>query len=222
VASKILISVTVFTTTLIATGGYWGILALMAIGCACIPLPSEVVMLFSGSLSTGAEPRFVLWLAMLAGTVGCVLGSAVAYWVGYYGGRRLIYRYRRCLLISAKDLDRADWWFARYGDATVFFSRMLPIVRAFISLPAGAARMPFGRFCLYTFLGSVPWCVGLACLGYRLGQNWDAVHSYLRDFDVLILGALMVVFVWWVWRHVRQEKPEALPLAEAEVTRPRG
>jgi membrane protein DedA with SNARE-associated domain len=210
VASKVLIAVTTYTTLFIAKGGYLGVFVLMALGCACIPLPSEVVMLFSGSLSVGVAARFNPWAVMLVGTVGCVAGSAAAYWAGYYGGRRLIRKYRRYLLVSNRDLDRADRWFERYGDATVFFSRMMPIVRAFISLPAGAARMPFGRFCLYTFLGSLPWCVGLAYAGYHLGNHWEAVHGVLRDFDVLILGVLAVGFAWWVWRHVRQEKEEAV------------
>jgi len=207
VAAKILLGLTTFTLHAVGAGGYLGVLLLMAIGCACVPIPSELVMLSSGSLAV--EGRFNLWLAALVGTVGCLLGSILAYWVGYYGGRPLVQRYRKYLLISAHDLARADGWFERYGDATVFFSRNLPVIRAFISVPAGVARMPFLRFCVYTFLGSIPWCLGLAYLGYHTGRRWDAVEGVLHDFSVLILALLVLGVVWWVRRHVKHLREEA-------------
>ncbi len=206
-ASKILTAITAFIVGTISTIGYLGIVALMAIESACIPLPSEVIMPFSGFLVH--QGRFDLWLTGLAGAVGCVLGSAVAYWVGFYGGRPLVQRYRRYFLISARDLERADSWFERYGDATVFFSRLLPVVRTFISLPAGVARMPFVRFCVYTFLGSFPWCLALSYLGYRTGRHWASLRTYFHDFDLVILLLLVAGAVWWVWRHVKHEREEA-------------
>jgi membrane protein DedA with SNARE-associated domain len=204
VASRILAAITGFVTGTISAMGYLGIVGLMAIESACIPLPSEVIMPFSGFLVS--QGRFDLWLTGLAGAVGCVVGSVVAYVVGYWGGRPLVHRYRRYLLISARDLERADQWFARYGDATVFFSRLLPVIRTFISLPAGIARMRFGRFCIYTFLGSFPWCLALSYLGYRAGQHWESLRTYFHDLDVVILAALVAGVVWWIWRHVKHER----------------
>jgi membrane protein DedA with SNARE-associated domain len=218
VASKILTAVTTFIIGTISAGGYLGIAVLMAIESACIPLPSEVIMPFSGFLV--AQGRFNLWLTGVAGAVGCVIGSAAAYWVGYYGGRPLVRRYRRCLLISARDLARADGWFERYGDATIFFSRLLPLIRTFISLPAGVARMRFGRFCLYTFLGSLPWCLALSYLGYRTGRHWADLRRYFHDLDAVILAALAAVAVWWVWRHVKHEREEAREASRASEADP--
>jgi len=203
-ASKTLAGITAFVTGCISAGGYLGIVGMMAIESACIPLPSEVIMPFSGFLVW--QGRFNLWLTGLAGAVGCVIGSVAAYWVGYYGGRPLVRRYRRYLLISERDLSRADTWFERYGDSTVFFSRLLPVVRTFISLPAGIARMRFWRFVIYTFLGSFPWCLALSYFGYRLGRHWDSLRRYFHDLDVVILAAIAAVIVWWVWRHVRHER----------------
>ena len=202
-ASKTLGAITAFIIGAISSLGYLGIVALMAIESACIPLPSEVIMPFSGFLVW--EGQFNLWLTGLAGAAGCVVGSAAAYWAGYWGGRPLVRRYRRYLLISSRDLTRADHWFERYGDSTVFFSRLLPVVRTFISLPAGIARMRFERFCLYTFLGSFPWCLGLSYLGYRMGEHWETLRTYFHDLDVVILIAIAGVIGWWIWRHVRHE-----------------
>ena len=216
-ASKILAGITAFVTGTISAMGYLGIVLLMAIESACVPLPSEVIMPFSGYLVS--QGRFDLWLTGLAGAVGCVVGSVAAYWVGYYGGRRLVQRYRRYLFISAKDLNRADDWFARYGDATVFFSRLLPVVRTFISLPAGIARMRFGRFCVYTFLGSYPWCLALAYLGERMGTHWEGLRAYFHDFDFVILGVLVLGVVWWVRRHLAHERDEALNDAQVREVR---
>ena len=205
--SGLLSSVAVIITNLIAASGYWGVGALMAVGTACVPIPSEIVMAFAGFLVS--QGRFDFWVTVGAGTAGCVVGSAVAYWLGYWGGRPLVTRYRRYLLISARDLERADVWFERYGDPAVFFSRFIPLVRAFISLPAGIARMPFGRFCLYTFLGSVPWCWGLTYIGVRLGTRWEEISAYFHNFDVGIVIAVVAVAAWWVWRHVREAREGA-------------
>lgn len=191
---------------MISTLGYGGIILVMAIESACIPLPSEVIMPFSGYLvSTG---RFELWLVSLAGTVGCVLGSIVAYGVGYYGGRSMIEKYGRYILISKKDLEMADEWFRNWGGLMTFVSRLLPAIRTFISLPAGIARMPFGRFVLYTFLGSFPWCWGLAWVGQKMGEHWDFLGPYFHKFDLVIAAALVTGVIWWIrrhWRHLKEE-----------------
>jgi membrane protein DedA with SNARE-associated domain len=218
VASKILAAITAFIIGTISSLGYLGIIALMAIESACVPLPSEVIMPFSGFLVW--EGQFNLWLTGLAGAVGCVVGSVIAYWVGYWGGRPLVQRYRRYLLISGRDLQRADGWFDRYGDSTVFFSRLLPLIRTFISLPAGIARMHFGRFVLYTFLGSFPWCLALSYLGYRMGRHWESLRTYFHDFDMVILLAIAAGIGWWIWRHIKHEREAPSQRAAAATERP--
>jgi membrane protein DedA with SNARE-associated domain len=204
----------------ISTMGYAGVMLLMAIESACIPLPSEIIMPFSGYLVyTG---RFNLWAVAVAGAVGCVLGSLVAYWVGMYGGRPLIEKYGRYLLVSSHDLDLADRWFARYGELIVFVSRLLPAIRTFIAFPAGVARMNLTRFVIYTFAGSLPWCLGLAYVGQLLGEQWDkneTLKSWFHRFD-FVIGIIGVLFVaWWIWRHIknsRRRDGQAQPVAGAE------
>jgi len=185
----------------IATG-YAGIVIAMAIESCCIPLPSELIMPLAGFLAF--QGRFNLGGTALAGAVGCVVGSAVAYWIGAVGGRPLLLRYGRYVLISHRDPDRADAFFARYGDATIFATRLMPIVRTFISLPAGIARMPFTKFLIYTFLGSLPWCFVLALAGYKLGQHWQQVGSVLHKYDLLIAVALVALVALFLYRHVQR------------------
>ena len=188
----------------ISTLGYSGIVLLMAIESACIPLPSEIIMPFSGYLvSTG---QMNLWAVAFAGAVGCVVGSMVAYWAGMYGGRPLIEKYGRYLLISRHDLDLADRWFAKYGELIVFTARLLPAIRTFIAFPAGVARMNIPRFIFYTFAGSLPWCLGLAYVGQKLGEQWnkdDTLRTWFHRFDFVIgiVGACLAA--WWIWRHVK-------------------
>lgn len=158
--------------------GYAGIIIAMAIESCCIPLPSELIMPLAGFLAF--QGRFNLGATALAGAVGCVVGSAIAYWIGAIGGRPLLLRYGRYVLILERDANRADVFFARYGDTTIFATRLMPIVRTFISLPAGIARMNFMKFTIYTFLGSMPWCFVLAVAGYKLGQHWQQVGSVLQ------------------------------------------
>jgi len=200
--SQFLALVAQFIIAVISRTGYLGIVLLMSIESACIPLPSEIIMPFSGYLvQTG---RFGLWWVGVAGALGCNLGSIVAYAVGAYGGRPWLERYGRYVLISRRELAWADRWFARYGEATVFFSRLLPIIRTFIALPAGIARMDFWRFNLYTFLGSLPWCLGLAYVGMKLGEHWAAVRVYFHKFD-LVIGLLLLAaagwFIWTRWKY---------------------
>ena len=193
----------------ISTLGYSGIVLLMAIESACIPLPSEIIMPFSGYLvSTG---QMNLWLVALAGAVGCVLGSLVAYWVGSNGGRPLIEKYGRYVLVSRHDLDMADRWFASHGEIIVFVSRLLPAIRTFIAFPAGVARMNLKRFIIYTFAGSLPWCLGLAYVGQKLGEKWnkdDTLKTWFHRFDFLIGIAAVLLVSWWIWRHVKHLRTE--------------
>jgi len=201
--TRLLVFVSQVIISVISTGGYAGIVLLMAIESACIPLPSEIIMPFSGYLV--GQGRFSLWGVAVAGAVGCNLGSIVAYAVGAYGGRPFLERYGRYLLLTRGDLAWADRWFARYGEATVFFSRLLPVIRTFIALPAGIARMDFLRFNVYTFLGSLPWCLGLAWLGLKLGEHWEeTIRPVFEKLDLLIGLLLAAALVWFVRARLRQ------------------
>lgn len=199
---KILAILAHFIIATISASGYLGVTLLMAIESACIPLPSEIIMPFSGYLvHTG---RLTLIGVAVAGAIGCNVGSAIAYWIGAAGGRPFISRYGRFVLLDLKDLARAERFFARFGSITVFVGRLLPVVRTFIALPAGIARMPQMRFHVYTFLGSLPWCYALAYVGTKLGEAWDtdprfkaAFHRFHLAVEVLILAAV----VWFVWTH---------------------
>jgi membrane protein DedA with SNARE-associated domain len=170
--------------------GYGGVVLMMAIESACIPLPSEVIMPFSGSLV--ASGRFDLNLVAIAGAVGCLLGSYVAYFVGAYGGRRFLERYGRWVLIAPHELAAADRFFDRWGSPAVFLSRMLPVVRTFIAFPAGVARMRLMPFTVYTLAGSYIWCLALAYAGFKLGQHWKELGPYFHRFDTAI-GLLLVI-----------------------------
>ncbi len=194
---KIVGALFVFISSLISAMGYGGITILMAIESACIPLPSELIMPFAGYLvSTGTMK--LLWVAT-AGAIGCNLGSLVAYEIGNYGGRPLVEKYGRWILLSAHELEWTDKFFHRWGYLAVFFGRMLPVVRTFIALPAGVSRMPRGRFHLYTFLGSWPWCLALAWFGMKLGQNWRSIGKYFHEFDAVIVALILAGIVWFVW-----------------------
>ncbi len=190
-----------FIIAIISSGGYPGIILLMAIESACIPLPSEIIMPFSGYLVFRGEFD-LLWVGM-AGAFGCVVGSVPAYYLGLFGGRPLIEKYGKYVLISHHDLDIADRWFARYGDWAIFFSRLLPVVRTFISFPAGVARMNVPRFILYTMVGSFPWCLGLAYIGMKLGQNWNTLGGYFHKFDMVIGSLIFIGFIYYVYRHIK-------------------
>jgi membrane protein DedA with SNARE-associated domain len=207
--ARIIEILSAFIVATISTLGYGGVVLLMAIESACIPLPSEIIMPFSGYLVY--KGQFNLWAVGVAGAVGCVLGSWVAYYVGLYGGRPFVEKYGRYVLLSRHDLDLADRWFARYGEAIVFASRLLPVVRTFIAFPAGVARMNMTRFTVYTFLGSLPWCIGLAYVGQVLGEQWDkneTLKTWFHRFDFLIGAVILLAAVWWVWRHLKHSRPE--------------
>jgi membrane protein DedA with SNARE-associated domain len=193
-----------FVTATISHVGYWGVFFLMFLESACIPIPSEVIMPFSGFLVVSGQ--FTLLGVTVIGALGNLLGSILAYWVGYRGGRPLIEKYGKYILISHHDLDRAEHFFQKYGEATTFFSRMLPIIRTFISLPAGIAKMDFKKFVIYTFLGALPFSLLLAWAGVQLGERWDALRPYFHKFDLVIALALVLFVAWWIWRHIRNSK----------------
>ena len=207
---KILATLAQFIIAVISASGYSGVALLMAIESACVPLPSEIIMPFAGYLvHTG---RLNLLLVATAGALGCNIGSAVAYWIGSWGGRPFIARYGRFVLLDHHDLDRAEHFFARYGGITVFLARLLPVIRTFIALPAGIAKMPILRFHLYTFLGSWPWCFVLAWAGMRLGQAWDTDPRFKALFHRFHLGVeilLLLAILWFLWTHWRNRvRPE--------------
>ncbi|MGE5325540.1 MAG: DedA family protein [Deltaproteobacteria bacterium] len=196
-----------FIIAVISRSGYTGIVLLMAIESACIPLPSEVIMPFSGYLvSTG---RFNIWAVAVAGALGCNVGSLVAYYVGAWGGRPLVERYGRYVLLTRHDLQMADRFFERWGEWAVFIARLLPVVRTFIALPAGISKMNVWRFHLYTFLGSLPWCLALAYAGLRLGPRYVELREYFHRFD-LVIGILLAIFaVWFIHnRWTNRLRPE--------------
>jgi membrane protein DedA with SNARE-associated domain len=188
VIDRLMTFISATIVAVISSMGYGGIVLLMAIESACVPLPSEVTMPFAGYLV--AAGRFNLQLVAIAGAFGCLLGSYVAYFVGR-GGNRLLVRYGRYVLIAPHELEIAERFFDRWGPHAVFISRLLPVIRTFIALPAGVARMRLLPFTIYTLLGSYLWCLGLAWAGMKLGQHWDALGPYFHRFD----GVLAVLIV---------------------------
>jgi membrane protein DedA with SNARE-associated domain len=196
---RILAILFAFIQSVIGFTGYGGITLLMAIESACIPLPSELIMPFAGYLAY--QGRFNLFWLATAGAIGCNVGSLVAYEIGFYGGRPLVEKYGRWVLLSPHELDWAEKFFARWGYLAVFAGRLLPVVRTFIALPAGVGRMPRGRFHLYTFLGSWPWCLALAWLGMKLGENWRSLGKYFHQFDAVIGVLLLAAIAYFLWTH---------------------
>ncbi len=193
-----------------AAFGYLGVVVAMAIESAAIPLPSELILPLAGfSVARGVpEPLtgapWSYWGAVIAGVAGNTIGSLVAYAIGAYGGRPLLQRYGRYVLISSHDIDAAERHFARWGDATVFFSRMLPIVRTFISIPAGVSRMPLWRFLAFSILGAIPWVMLLVWGGMILGDHWlDLKHS-LKGLDYIVAAVLVLGVSLFIWRHVKR------------------
>jgi membrane protein DedA with SNARE-associated domain len=205
-------TLTIFITNMYVTLGLAGIVVAMALESCCIPLPSEIVMplagvmFVEGKLLAGVNFWPGLVLLALAGAIGCLIGSMAAYGIGYAGGRPLMLKYGRYVLISQHDADMADRFFQKWGGATAFFSRLMPIVRTYISLPAGITKMPFIKFCIYTFLGSFPWCFLLAYVGTVVGNNLSALTPIFRSFEVIIIIALVILVALYIWRHIRNDR----------------
>ncbi len=190
-----------FATNVVGDLGLPGIFLLMAPESACIPIPSEATMLFAGF--NVAKGEYSLFAAVLVGSLANLVGSWVAYALGYYGRLELLEKHGRALHIKPQHLAWADRWFARYGDAAVFFSRMLPIVRTFISVPAGIARMPLWRFLLFSIVGAVPWVMLLVWAGMVLGDNWQDLKHQLRGLDYIVVGLIVLGVGVFIWRHLR-------------------
>jgi membrane protein DedA with SNARE-associated domain len=199
--------------------GYLAIFVLMVAESACVPIPSEVTMLLGGALATSAfaatlhiHPLNFLVVGLM-GTLGNLVGSWVAYGVGRAGGRPLIERWGRFVFLRPHELDRAEAWFADHGDAAVFFSRLLPVVRTFISLPAGVAEMPLVPFTLYTIAGCLPWTFALAAVGYALGSRWTTVERYFKSVTLIVAVVIVAVVALWLIRRYRQKRREEEPTA---------
>jgi len=190
---------------IIAATGYGGIILLMAAESACIPIPSEVIMPLSGYLAW--KGTLSLTGVILAGALGSMLGSLVAYYAGLRLGRPFIVRYGRYILLKESDLDTAERWFAKYGGKATFIARLVPIVRTFISLPAGIAKMDIKRFTVYSFVGSVPWCAFLAYVGYVLEDSWRVVFDrYGHYVDLAVVVGVVVLISYIVWAHRKRVK----------------
>jgi len=196
-SEKIITLLAGFIIAVISTGGYFGVALLMGIESACIPLPSEIIMPFAGFLvHTGQLKLF--WVAT-AGAIGCNLGSIPAYWLGAWGGRPAVERFGRYVLLSKHDLDLTEHYFQKFGGLTVLVARLLPVVRTFIALPAGIAKMPQLRFHAYTFIGSWPWCYALAYVGMKLGDKWETDPRFKAIFHRFHLGVEIVLVAFILW-----------------------
>jgi membrane protein DedA with SNARE-associated domain len=204
-----------FATDVVDKLGLPGVFVLMVLESACIPIPSEATMLFTGfNVSKG---EYSLLVATLVGSTANLVGSWIAYAVGYYGRVDLIEKHGKKVHISKKHLDSADRWFDKHGEATVFFTRMMPIVRTFISLPAGVARMPFWRFSLFTFLGCLPWVFALTFIGKQAGDNWEKWKDNLHyvDYAVAVIIVAAVVWLFIRWRRNRGTPDAAATAGES-------
>jgi membrane protein DedA with SNARE-associated domain len=202
--ADVLTKVAELVIKIISDTGYFGIASLMAIESACIPVPSEIIMPFAGFLTISG--KLSLLLVIIWGAFGNLFGSIIAYVVGVYGGRPFIDKYGKYVLIGKDELDKSQRFFNKYGSISVFFSRLLPMVRTFISLPAGIARMPFAKFCVYTFIGSFFWSGFLVYVGVFLGENWQSIEVYFRKFDWLVAVLLVVGIVYFLYKKFKNKK----------------
>jgi len=186
-----------------------GVVTLMAIESACIPLPSELIMPLAGWMLIKGQslPPVYTLVAGAYGALGCTIGSVVAYWVGMWGGRPFLYKYGKYILVSRRDLDRADRWFERWGSWAIFVSRLLPVVRTFISFPAGIAKMHLAKFLIYTFLGSFIWCLGLAYGGYQLGEHWEQIRTVMSPLIPVFIVLFLAFVAWYIYRHLTRPEP---------------
>jgi membrane protein DedA with SNARE-associated domain len=201
-------------TTFIGDHGLYAVFALMLVD-SVLPAASELVMLYAGVVASGAlagqnvvifghqiDSHFWGYVAMsLAGVAGQTVGSIIGWAIGLYGGRPLVERHGRWLHLGPENLDRAERWFDRWGDWAVFLGRMTPVIRSFVSIPAGVARMPLGRFTLYSVLGTIPWCFGIAGAGWALGSSWETFHHDFRYVEVLVAVGILALLVWYLRRR---------------------
>lgn len=201
-----------FLTNLLQSIGWLGVVVIMVLESANIPIPSEVTMPLAGWMlvqARGLSALHALLQGGFFGALGCTLGSVISYALGAWGGRPLVERYGRYIMVSEEDLGKADHWFARWGDWAAFISRLLPIVRTFISFPAGVVRMNFPRFVTYTFIGSFIWCGLLAVGGYYFGEHWEELRAIMRPFDIPIAVAIVAGLAYYVYHHLRKSRKKA-------------
>ncbi|MGZ4903089.1 MAG: DedA family protein [Halobacteriota archaeon] len=201
VSVNVIETISNFIIATIEQFGYAGVFVAMLLESTGVPLPSEVIMPFAGYVAWAG--KLTLLGVAIAGTLGCLAGALVLYVIGLYGGRPLIDRYGKYVFIRKSELDRADKWFAQYGDITVFVSRMLPIVRSFFSLPAGMTHMNLAKFSLYTTLGSFPWCLALAYLGFFLGPRWSDVRQLFRYFNIAVIIGVVALIAYLIYNRKR-------------------
>lgn len=194
------------TVAIIDFLGLGGVFLLMLVESCGMPMPSEVIMPFAGFLV--AQGKMTLFSITIAGTLGNLFGSLIAYYIGLFGGRPFIEKYGRYILISKHDLDLADRWFNKYGDATVFFGRLLPVIRTYISFPAGVAKMDVKKFAFFSFIGALPWCFLFGWLGVKMGNNWELIRQTLHNFDMTILVIVIICIGLYIWRHLRNVKKD--------------
>lgn len=186
-----------YITNFISSVGYIGVFALMALESAAIPVPSELIMTFSGYLAY--QGVFDFTAIVILGAAGCMAGSIISYWVGLKGGRAFIDKYGKYIFLNHHHLDIAEDWFKKYGDKAVFFSRMLPVVRTFISLPAGMGKYSFKKLIVFSFVGSLPWCFALAYIGFRLGPQWKNIIAFFNGLDIIIIFAIIAIAAYY-WK----------------------
>jgi len=202
--TNLLSSVTNFIVSIISVSGYVGVAGLMALQTVAVPIPSEVILPFAGFLVfTG---RFNLFILALVGGIGSCIGSSIAYYIGFKGGRPLVEKYGRYILISASDLSHTESFFARFGSIAVFVGQLLPVVRSFIGFAAGIAKENLKKFVVSVFVGSFLWSLLLGFVGMKLGQNWESLHARFQKFDVVIVVLIVVGVGLWVWKHVRASR----------------
>ncbi len=205
-------AIVAFLETVLHTIHWPGVIVIMALESANIPIPSEVTMPLAGWMLV-QEHGLSIWHAVLLGgfygALGCTIGSIASYALGFYGGRPLLKKYGRYILVSEHDLAQADQWFARWGDWAAFISRLLPIVRTFISFPAGVTKVPLLRFVVLTFTGSFIWCGALAAAGHWFGSRWEVIRTYMRPFDIPIAIVLLGGFAYYVYRHIKRAQTPA-------------
>jgi membrane protein DedA with SNARE-associated domain len=186
------------------------VVALMALESACIPIPSEIIMPLAGwfLIKNAGLPISFNVVAGLLGALGCTIGSLIAYWVGGKVGRPVLNKYGKYILINHHDLDRAESWFNKNGEWAVFFTRLLPVIRTFISLPVGIAKMPIIKFIIFTFVGSFIWCTALSFGGYLLGEHWEDIRTVMRPFDPYIIAVVVVLVAYYIFRHIRRSQTQ--------------
>lgn len=190
--------------------GWPGVIALMAVESACIPIPSEIIMPLAGGLLIKGHSLPITFnlLAGAFGAIGCTIGSIVAYWVGAKGGRPFLNKYGKYILITPHDLDRSDAWFKKNGDWAIFITRLMPVIRSFISLPAGIAKMRIDKFLIFTIVGSFIWCTALSLAGFFLGQNWEKIRAVMRPYDPLFVAIIVLLIGFYIYRHIKRSRPQ--------------